>query len=217
METSRKPQAYHLPCLVRSISPAVQMTSISKPAFNFHGHFTFLHWGSQHSSTAGVKKSDPEPIKTNGSLWINSNDPWTWPWFRLKCCHALGIQARLDVTGFCYFQKYLFLEMSTSKHWACESSAHFKKRPSWNIQEYMIHGELPYSLCKVSSRYSHLNREKKRETNRSIHRWRINGRSPVWSAASVWLGVEKWNSNCQVKVPWVLLLISCTAEMLQNF
>lgn len=163
METSRKPQTYHPPSLVRSISPAVEMTSISKPAFNFHGHFVFLHWGSQHSSTAGAKKSEPEPIKTNGSLWINSNDPWIWPCFRLKSCCALGIQARLDVAGFCYLQKSLSLGMSTSKRSVCKSSAHFKKRPSWNIQGNMMQGELPYSLWKVSSRYFHLNRGKERE------------------------------------------------------
>lgn len=186
METSRKPQTYHPPSLIRSISLAVKMTSISKPAFHFHGHFVFLHWGSQHSSTAGVKKSDPEPIKTNRSLWINSNDPRIWPWFRLKCCGALGIQARLDVTGFRYLQKSLLLGMSTSKHAVCENSAHFKKRPSWNIQGNMMQGELPYSLCKVNSRYFDLNRGKEREINRSIHRWRICAHTHTFDQQLCW-------------------------------
>lgn len=145
----KKSQAYHPPSLVHLISPAVTMASLSKPPFNFHGHSFFLHWGSQHSSTAGVKNSAPEPIKINRSLWISSNDPWIWLWFRLKCCSTLGVQERLDVTEFCYLQKPLSLGMSRSKHSACETRAHFKQSPSWNMQGNMMQGELPYSLCKV--------------------------------------------------------------------
>ena len=185
METSRKSWTYRPSSLIRSFNPTVKMTSISKPAFNFHGHFMFLHWGTPHSSTAGVKKSDPEPIKTNRSLWINSNDLWIWPWFRLKCCGALGIQETLDVTRFFYLQKSLPLGMSTSKHPVCESSACLKTKSSGNIQRNTMQGELPYSLCKVNSRYFHSDGGKERETN-SVHRWRIHAHTHTFDQQLCW-------------------------------
>lgn len=132
METSRKPQTYATPSLTCSISPAVEMTSISKPALNFHGHFVLVHWGSQHCSTAGVKKPDPETIKTNRSLWINSNGSWIWPWFKLKCCGALGIETRLNVIGFCYLQKICVAGSVHFQALSLPKQRTFWKRPKWN-------------------------------------------------------------------------------------
>lgn len=175
METSRKPQTYAPPSLTRSIRPAVEMTSISKPALNFHGHFVLVHWGSQHCSTAGVKKPDPETIKTNRSLWINSNGSWIWPWFKLKRCGSLGIETRLNVIGFCYLQKICvagsvhFQTLSLPKwctFWRKALMKFLNKETWWQ-------GELPHSLCNINSRCFHLSRGKERETNRSIDIWRI--------------------------------------------